>query len=147
MAEAVSIDRERTYSLSGIEPLAKTLLAECSDVNVWLLYGSMGSGKTTLVKAIMKELNPHENVTSPTFSIVNEYVTSDHKPVYHFDYYRINQEQEAFDIGTEEYFDSGYLCLVEWPEKIPTLIPAQYIAISIQIQDNQTRTLHYRKHG
>jgi tRNA threonylcarbamoyladenosine biosynthesis protein TsaE len=107
----------------------------------------MGAGKTTVVKALVKELGVQETTASPTFSIVNEYRDKNERPIYHFDFYRIKNEMEAFDIGTDEYFDSGNLCLIEWPEKIPTLLPTNHFEIRIEIIDNHTRLIRYRNHA
>ncbi|MBS1486676.1 MAG: tRNA (adenosine(37)-N6)-threonylcarbamoyltransferase complex ATPase subunit type 1 TsaE [Bacteroidetes bacterium] len=147
MDNVIEETKKITYPLTEIASVAKTLLTECGVRQVWTLQGAMGSGKTTLVKAIMHELGAKENVTSPTFSLINEYQTKNGEPVYHFDFYRLNNEMEAFDIGTDEYFDSGHLCLIEWPEKIPMLIPPFHFNVSISLVDEQTRTLYYRKHG
>src|SRR5579862_6159423 len=107
MPELVSVDQEITYSLHDIREAAKKLLGAGTDTSVWALHGPMGAGKTTLVKAVVAELGVHETVASPTFSIVNEYRDKNNKPIYHFDFYRLKNEAEAFDIGTDEYFDSG----------------------------------------
>ncbi|HIS33695.1 MAG TPA: tRNA (adenosine(37)-N6)-threonylcarbamoyltransferase complex ATPase subunit type 1 TsaE [Candidatus Avirikenella pullistercoris] len=91
--------------------------------NIILLYGAMGAGKTTLIKEICQELHVIDNITSPTFALINEYSTEYGDPIYHFDFYRINSIEEIFDLGYEEYFYSGHLCLIEWPEKAEKLIP------------------------
>jgi len=147
MPELVSTEERISYSLAQINEAATTLLKAGRRTNVWALHGPMGSGKTTLTKALLMELGSHETVASPTFSIVNEYQAANNEIVYHFDFYRIKNEMEAYDIGTDEYFDSGHLCLVEWPEKIPSLLPALHFEIRIEIIDEQNRLIHYRKHG
>jgi tRNA threonylcarbamoyladenosine biosynthesis protein TsaE len=114
---------------------------------VWALHGEMGAGKTTLIKALVAALGVTEVTASPTFSIVNEYHDKNGKPIYHFDFYRIKNEVEAFDIGIDEYFDSGNLCLVEWPEKIPSLLPSAHLEIQLEIIDQQSRLIRYRKHA
>jgi len=148
MPDLVSTEERISYSLAQIHETVKKLLneAKVKDFNVWALFGAMGSGKTTLTKAIIDVLGSTDTTASPTFSIVNEYRTSI-GPVYHFDFYRINNEMEAYDIGTDEYFDSGNLCLVEWPEKIPSLLPEQRFEIRIEIIDEKNRIIRYRKHG
>jgi len=103
----------------------------------------MGAGKTTFVKHLCKQLNVQDSTSSPTFSIVNEY-ESPAGPVYHFDFYRIKDEQEAFDFGYEEYFYSGAYCFVEWPEKIPNLLPEEAKEIHISILDATTRQISIR---
>ena len=104
------------------------------------LIGRNGAGKTTLIKAICEELGVEDQASSPTFSIVNEYATT-RGPVFHFDFYRIKSEQEAMDLGYEEYFYSGHPCFVEWPELIPSLIPDNAIAITIRLLPNGIREL------
>lgn len=127
-------------SLHGLHEAARGLLRQAGNVKVWLFHGEMGSGKTTLIKAICKELGVEDMVSSPTFSIVNEY-RSGRGNIYHFDFYRIKNEAEAYDIGTDEYFYSGQYCFVEWPDKIPSLIPSAHVAITIQADDNEHRTI------
>lgn len=106
---------------------------------VFLFYGSMGAGKTTFIRAICEELGVEESVNSPTFAIVNEYRSGEGNPIYHFDFYRINKEEEAYDFGYEDYFYSGELCFVEWPEKIENLLPEDAVTVSITEQPDGTR--------
>ncbi|MBE9600657.1 tRNA (adenosine(37)-N6)-threonylcarbamoyltransferase complex ATPase subunit type 1 TsaE [Pedobacter sp. MC2016-24] len=110
----------------------------------FIFEGDMGAGKTTLIKSICKELGVKEVVSSPTFSIVNEYAAGD-RTVYHFDFYRIKNLQEAYDIGYEEYFYSDHICLIEWPEKIAELLPDHYVKIAITALDENTRRLSISK--
>ena len=121
-----------TYILSEINEIAQELLS-ATNRKIFLFYGSMGVGKTTLIKEIVKQLGVTDSVSSPTFSLVNEYRDSQDKPVYHFDFYRIEQEEEALDMGIEEYFDNNAYCLVEWPEKIKNLLPLD--AVSVQLTE------------
>lgn len=107
--------------------------------SVVALFGPMGAGKTTLVSAIMEHLGSADTVTSPTFALVNQYYTADNQPIYHFDFYRINSLAEAFDMGYEEYFYSGDLCLVEWPEKIEGLLPDDVMVVRIEPLDETSR--------
>jgi tRNA threonylcarbamoyladenosine biosynthesis protein TsaE len=125
---------------------AKQLLKVGSGQFVWLFYGEMGSGKTTLIKCIVKELGIDSLVTSPTFSIVNEYGGPDESKVYHFDLYRLKNEVEALDIGFEEYLTSGKLCLIEWPEKVNTLLPTQVFEVKIEFHDAVSRKIYFRSH-
>lgn len=105
------------------------------------LHGEMGAGKTTLVSALMMAMGSTDDVSSPTFSLVNEYRTATGEPVYHFDFYRIDSPSEALDIGCDEYFDSGALCLVEWPEKIARLLPDDTMHLSIRVEPDGGRTI------
>lgn len=147
MPDVVSEDKGIAFSLHEIHEVAKKLVALGEGRTVWALFGPMGAGKTTLVKALVAKRGVHETVASPTFSIVNQYTSDQGQPIYHFDFYRIKNEMEAYDIGTDEYFDSGNWCLVEWPEKIPSLLPPDHFEIAIEIIDEQTRLIRYRKHG
>lgn len=122
--------------------LAKSLINFAGDVKVWIFKGEMGAGKTTFIRYICKELEVVENVSSPTFSIINEYSRKNGELVYHFDFYRIEKEQEAIDIGCEEYFYSGNICLVEWPEKILNLVPEPKIEVTI-VSDSVNRKITF----
>ncbi len=104
----------------------------------------MGAGKTTFIKAFCEALNVEDTVSSPTFSIVNEY-RYPNGIIYHFDFYRLKNQAEALDIGLEEYFDSGEYCLIEWPEKIPNLLPENYLEISLEVLPDQQRKLTLAK--
>jgi tRNA threonylcarbamoyladenosine biosynthesis protein TsaE len=144
MAEVVE-GKSGVVSIEALEATARELIAASQGNTIWLFFGEMGAGKTTLIKAICKELGVKESMASPTFSIVNEYRTPRGK-IYHFDFYRLKNEGEAYDIGVEEYFDSGNYCFMEWPEKLETLIPTPHFKISIRVQDPTTRTLEYGIH-
>ena len=127
-------------SLDNIHAAAKEFLQNMGDGKVFAFYGKMGAGKTTFVKAICEELGVEDVITSPTFALVNEYTAGDGSPVYHFDFYRINDLREAFDFGYEEYFYSGDLCLVEWPEKIEQLLPDNTMTVRITVDSDTART-------
>lgn len=118
--------------------LASLLIKFAGAKRVFLFEAPMGAGKTTIVKALCKELGVEDHVTSPTFSIVNEYL-SQSGPVYHFDFYRLKDEQEAYDLGYEEYFYSGNYCFVEWPQKIQSLLPDNALRIEIELDTEQNR--------
>ena len=126
-------------SLDTIHETAREFIASMGDKKVFLFYGSMGAGKTTFIRAICEELGVKESVNSPTFAIVNEYKSGNGKPIYHFDFYRINKEEEALDFGYEDYFFSGNLCLVEWPEKIIHLLPEDAAVVTIKELENGER--------
>jgi tRNA threonylcarbamoyladenosine biosynthesis protein TsaE len=134
------------YSLSELSEIAKEVL-KYSNNKVLLFYGEMGIGKTTLIKEIVKQLGVNDNVSSPTFSLVNEYHSTKGAKVYHFDFYRINKEEEALDMGIEEYFYSNNWCLVEWPNKVENLLPLNAVSITITSNKNQLRTIELKNNG
>ena len=119
-------------SIDSIQEAAKEFVAQMGDNKVFAFYGKMGAGKTTFIKAICEELGVEDVVNSPTFAIVNEYTDGKGEPIYHFDFYRIKKESEAYDIGFEEYVYSGYLCFMEWPELIEDLLPEDTVKVSIE---------------
>jgi tRNA threonylcarbamoyladenosine biosynthesis protein TsaE len=136
----------RLFRLDELSGVSKDIVKKAEGLSVWLLNGGMGAGKTTLAKAICRELSVNEVVSSPTFSIINEYKTSSGLSIFHFDFYRLKTEVEAFDIGVNEYFESGNICLVEWSEKIPSLIPPHYFEVRLQISGQDSRTINYGRH-
>lgn len=131
---------KKTYSLSEIDEVAKELLPQINS-NIVLLNGEMGAGKTTMIKALCKALKCPDVVSSPTFSLINEYRTVDHKPLYHFDCYRIENEEEAYDFGAEEYLYSGHLCLIEWSENIQSLLPENCSLVTLEKVDSTSRKI------
>lgn len=132
-------------NLEEIDKVAEDFIQYISESdlqsNIFAFYGKMGAGKTTFIKAICKALGVKDIVNSPTFTIINEYKSSRGFPIYHFDFYRINRLQEAYDIGVEEYFAGDGLCLIEWPEKIAEILPQDSISISITINPDLSRTV------
>ncbi len=128
-------------SLRNIEEKAKTFLNELGERRIVAFYGSMGAGKTTFIKAICNVLGVTDAVNSPTFAIVNEYLAADGSNIYHFDFYRIKKLEEAYDIGYENYFYSGNLCLIEWPELIEELLPDDAVRVHITETADGTREL------
>ena len=137
---------DKVFGLQDLDAISKDVIRSAQGLSVWLINGEMGAGKTTLVKSICRELSVTEVVSSPTFSIINEYKTAEGKSIFHFDFYRLESEAEAFDIGVNEYFESGSICLVEWAEKIPSLIPEHYFEITLQINDLTSRAIYYGRH-
>jgi len=117
--------------ISEIPQAARQFLSEMGDHKVFAFYGAMGAGKTTFIKAVCEEMGVRETVTSPTFAIINEYHTDKGDTVYHFDFYRVNKLEEVFDFGYEDYFYSGNLCFIEWPELIEPLLPPDAVKIAI----------------
>lgn len=126
--------------ISDLKEVAVEVLKLSEGKNIICFYGEMGVGKTTFIKEICKELEVIENVSSPTFSIVNEYKTKNDKFVFHFDFYRLEKEEEAFDMGYEEYFYNDNLCFVEWPEKIKSLLPNEILKVEM-IKENEKRII------
>lgn len=131
-------------TLHNIRSAAQAFL-EATDVNrVFAFYGKMGAGKTTFIKALCEELGVEDAVNSPTFAIVNEYYSTRlDGPIFHFDFYRIKRIEEAFDIGTDDYFYSGAPCFIEWPELIEDILPEEAVRVSIEEQPDGTRTIEF----
>lgn len=138
-----------TIKIEGLETInkaARKFIAEMGDSRVFAFKGDMGTGKTTFIKAVCEELGVTDVINSPTFAIINEYRAGNGELIYHFDFYRINKEEEAFDFGYEDYFYSGALCFVEWPEKIEKLLPPESVEVHIVTDVNgNSRTLTLRK--
>jgi tRNA threonylcarbamoyladenosine biosynthesis protein TsaE len=120
---------------------AKKILQYTSGHKLLAFYGSMGAGKTTIIKAICRILGAGDIATSPTFTMVNEYKTNNDKIIYHIDFYRIKKAEEVFDFGIEEYFSSGSYCFMEWPELIGGILPSETIKININVGDKEQRTI------
>ena len=131
---------ELTYTLNQISETAQAVVNAMQGNQLFAFYGQMGAGNTTLIKAICQQLCVTEEVNSPTFAIVNEY-ESQKGAIYHFDFYRINRPEEALDFGLFDYFDSGNICLMEWPECIEPLLPDDTIKIQISVIDDNTRKI------
>jgi len=133
--------KQFTYQLDNINEAARFFISHMGDDTVFAFRGSMGAGKTTLTKAICEQLGVEDPVNSPTFAIINEYRTATAELIYHFDFYRINKIDEAYDFGYEDYFYSGAICLIEWPEKIEELLPSDTVNIYITEQPDGSRLL------
>ncbi len=127
-------------SPSELLKTAKTIIEFAKHNKVFLFYGEIGAGKTTLINAICKYLGVVQHTNSPTFSIVNQY-NADANDIYHFDFYRLKNQTEALDLGYEEYFYSGAYCFVEWPEKIPDLLPQDCVKVKITVLENDKRVV------
>ncbi|MBO5798769.1 MAG: tRNA (adenosine(37)-N6)-threonylcarbamoyltransferase complex ATPase subunit type 1 TsaE [Paludibacteraceae bacterium] len=128
-------------SLDKINDTAKEFVSIMGEHKVFVFYGSMGAGKTTFITALCKELGVTDVISSPTFAIVNEYETVSGNSIYHFDFYRINKVEEAFDFGYEDYFYSGNLCFIEWPEKVADLIPDNAVKVFITEKEDGSREI------
>jgi tRNA threonylcarbamoyladenosine biosynthesis protein TsaE len=127
-------------TLADTEKLAAEILRDFPEHKIVLLQGDLGAGKTTLVQAFCRKLQTIETAKSPSFSIINEY-HSLAGPVYHFDFYRIEAEEEAQELGLEEYWDSGYYCFLEWPEMIPSFLPRKYLSLRMELSDSGSRKI------
>ena len=129
-------------NIDHINEAAQTFVEHIGNHRVFAFYGSMGAGKTTFIKAICEELGVEDVINSPTFAIINEYRSdTTGELIYHFDFYRINKLSEAEDIGTEDYFYSGALCFIEWPEKIEELLPGDVVHVTITEEADGSRTV------
>lgn len=126
-------------SLDKIDDAAIEFIRAMGDNTVFAFRGEMGAGKTTFIKAICENLGVDDVINSPTFAIVNEYRSETGELIYHFDFYRINKEEEAYDFGYEDYFFSGSLCFIEWPERIESLLPADVVNVTMQVQEDGSR--------
>jgi tRNA threonylcarbamoyladenosine biosynthesis protein TsaE len=130
---------KKIHSLKELEGAAKEIIAAFPSQRIFAFYGKMGAGKTTFIQAICKILGSEDYVTSPTFALINEYTDKNLLPIYHFDFFRIKNIEEAFDIGYEDYFYSGNYCLIEWPEKIESLLPGNIVEVIIEVLSSETR--------
>lgn len=134
-----------TTGLDGLPSAAGKLLEAFAEERFFAFYGKMGAGKTTLIKELCAALGSSDNVCSPTFAIVNEYLSGAGEPIYHFDFYRINNISETYDIGYEEYFYSGCYCFTEWTEKVEPLLPESYVRVEIGELPSGQRTITAEK--
>ena len=132
----------KIQDLEHIREAAREFVENIDDRTVFAFYGHMGAGKTTFIKAICEELSVEDVITSPTFAIVNEY-TAQEGPIYHFDFYRIKKLEEVYDMGFEDYFYSGSLCLIEWPELIEEVLPDDAVKVTITEQPDGSRTVSF----
>lgn len=126
-------------SLEDIHNAAKAFISNMGDSKVFAFYGKMGAGKTTFIKALCEELGVEDVITSPTFALVNEYTSGNGDPIYHFDFYRIKKIAEVFDIGVEQYFDSGHTCFIEWPDIVEFFLPDDAVHLEIYEQEDGAR--------
>ena len=132
---------KKINSLDELEIAAKELITVFSNDRVFAFYGKMGAGKTTFIQSICRALGSDDNVTSPTFALINEYNTANLDSIFHFDFYRIKDIEEAYDLGYEDYIYSGSYCLIEWPEMIDSLLPEKMVKVKIEVQDDDTRLI------
>ena len=129
----------KIQDIEHIREAAREFIKQIGDHRVFAFYGKMGAGKTTFVKAICEELGVEDVITSPTFAIINEYSTDSDESIFHFDFYRIKKLEEVYDMGYEDYFYSGALCFIEWPELIEDVLPDDAVRVSIEEQPDGSR--------
>ena len=135
-------------SLENIHEAAKKFIAAMGDNTVFAFYGKMGAGKTTFIKAVCEELGVTDVINSPTFAIVNEYRSDENgELIYHFAFYRIKKLEEVYDMGYEDYFYSGALCFIEWPELIEELLPGDAVSVHIDENEDGTRTVRFNENN
>jgi tRNA threonylcarbamoyladenosine biosynthesis protein TsaE len=132
-------------SLEYLSQAAKAVVPFLDNYKVIAFYGLMGAGKTTFINALCTEMGVTDNMNSPTFSIINQYDVKGGNPIYHFDFYRINHIEEAFDFGYEDYFYSGNYCFIEWPEKIEDILPPDTLKIYISEQEDGSRLITFEQ--
>ena len=130
-------------SINDLPAAAEKFCDSIANNRIFLFYGEMGAGKTTFIKEICKYLDVQQEVTSPTFAIVNEYECEKYSLIFHFDFYRIKKISEIFDIGFDEYIDSGALVLIEWPEMLGELIPDNHVSVKISLQNDSSRLISW----
>ena len=128
-------------SVDKIQEAARQFVCQKGDAKVFAFYGKMGAGKTTFIKAVCQELGVEDVITSPTFALVNEYTAGDGSPIFHFDFYRVKKLEEVYDMGYEDYFYSGALCLMEWPELVEELLPQDAVAVTIHANADGSRSI------
>lgn len=134
---------EIKFDLEELPEVAEKFINEIGADRIFLFEGDMGAGKTTLIAEICRQLGATDDFGSPTFSLVNEYRDAKGNPVYHFDLYRIESPAEAFEMGAEEYFNSGELCLVEWPDRLGELVPDDARTVRITVNPDESRTISF----
>lgn len=130
-------------SLEEIHDAARRFIEMMGDNTVFAMYGKMGAGKTTFTKAVCECLGVEDVINSPTFAIVNEYRSTSGELIYHFDFYRIKKLEEVYDMGYEDYFYSGALCFIEWPELVEELLPVEAVKVTIEEQEDGSRIVHW----
>jgi len=130
-------------TINDLDAVARAILSDLKNKNIFAIAGKMGAGKTTLIKSFCNVLGVMEMVSSPTFALINEYTDTNNEAVFHFDFYRIKKMEEVFDIGYEEYFYSDNYCFIEWPELITTLLPDDHVKITIKVGEDEKRIISY----
>ena len=127
----------------SLQAAAKKFLENTVGMRIFAFYGSMGAGKTTFIKAVCEALGSADIVTSPTFTLINEYISANGEPIYHIDFYRIKKQEEVYDFGLEEYLTGESYCFMEWPELVEELLPAETVRVRITIDNDEQRVLSF----
>ena len=130
-----------SYELESIDQVALRIIQAAGEEKIWIFKGEMGAGKTTLIKALSKEMDVVDSVSSPTFGIINEYQTAKGDFIFHFDFYRLDDPMEALEIGIEEYFYSGKICWLEWAERIAQFLPENFFLITLETESETRRKI------
>ena len=130
---------EKADHLKELPVIARKLVEQFAEERVFAFYGKMGAGKTTFIQSVCRVLGSDDTVTSPTFALINEYNTQKNGSVFHFDFYRIKNLEEVFDLGYEDYLYSGSYCLIEWPELIESLLPEKVVKVKIEVEPDGSR--------
>lgn len=128
-------------SVDEIREAARNFLAQFKQERIFAFYGKMGAGKTTFIKALCRELGSTDPITSPTFALVNEYTTAEDERIFHFDFYRIKNNEEALDLGFDDYLYTGNYCFMEWPENVEDLLPTNIVEVKLEVKDSSARTI------
>jgi len=136
---------EKADHLKKLPEIAKKLITQFPEARVFAFYGKMGAGKTTFIQSVCRALGSGDTVTSPTFALINEYNTVKNGSIFHFDFYRIKNLEEVFDLGYEDYLYSGSYCLIEWPELIEPLLPENIVRVTIEVDNDGMRTISAEK--
>jgi tRNA threonylcarbamoyladenosine biosynthesis protein TsaE len=136
---------EKADHIKKLPEIAKKLIEQFHEARVFAFYGKMGAGKTTFIQSVCRALGSGDTVTSPTFALINEYDTVKNGSIFHFDFYRIKNLEEVFDLGYEDYLYSGSYCLIEWPELIETLLPENIVRVTIEVDIDGVRTISAEK--
>lgn len=132
---------EKADHLKELPVIARKLVEQFAEERVFAFYGKMGAGKTTFIQSVCRVLGSDDTVTSPTFALINEYNTQKNGSVFHFDFYRIKNLEEVFDLGYEDYLYSGSYCLIEWPELIEPLLPEKVVRVKIEVEPDGSRKI------
>lgn len=132
---------EKADHLKELPEIARKLVEQFAEERVFAFYGKMGAGKTTFIQSVCRVLGSGDTVTSPTFALINEYNTDKNGSVFHFDFYRIKNLEEVFDLGYEDYLYSGSYCLIEWPELIEPLLPEKVVKVKIEVEEDGSRKI------